>query len=215
MQLTNRFFLNYTTFILLCFNFSSSNAQSQLYAGLKAGLNKCDVINDGHTGYYKTGFNAGIFIRLRIAKKWTSQFEIIYSGKGCHYNYKDKTYPIADHYLIRLYYIDFPLLFQYHQKKISYELGVGLGYLREQREYEQGRSLHDVKNRFNKTEETCMVGMSYAFNNNFGIDLRYSNSVLPIRNVPSKQYNSLFTLTLTVQTDFKKKKNMEESPLSN
>ena len=206
MQPTNRFFINYS-FVILLFSCSHGHAQSQPYAGLKAGLNRCEIINDGHRGFYKNGLNGGALVGVQIAKKWTSQVETLFSFKGCHNKNQSG---VTDPYLVRLYYIDFPLLFQYHQKKISYELGLGFGYLREQRIAIPYRGItNDFTDRFNRTEQSGIAGIAYAFNDNFGIDFRYSISILPIRKVPANQYNSVFTLSLMCQTSFKKKQNPE------
>ncbi|MEO6903935.1 MAG: outer membrane beta-barrel protein [Bacteroidia bacterium] len=206
----NRFFINYLVVILflIC---SFCHAQPQIYTGLKVGLNKSQILNDDHLGYNKTGFNGGLFIQLKIAKKWTSQFETLCSFKGCQ-NKHQSNY-VVDPYLVSLYYFDFPLLFQYHQKKITYELGLGIGYLREQRELILLKGItNDFTNRFSRTEQSGIIGIAYTFNNNnnLGLDFRYSNSILPVRKATTKQYNSLFTLSLTYKTDFKKKKNAEE-----
>ncbi len=198
----------YIKIIILIFVFKSSMtcAQQHVYFGLKAGANKCQVINDGYKGYYKKGFNGGVFIQLSLAKNCTSQIEILFSDKGSHYRYNDlKKNLVLEPYQIRLYYIDFPLLFQYHFKKIIYECGLGFGYLRDQREYTSGRSFSDVLNPFNKTDESFNIGLGYSFNKNFGIDFRYNNSIVPIRKTPSAQYNSLFTLSLFYQTTLQKK----------
>ena len=192
--------------LIFLFKCSITLAQQHVYFGLKAGLNRCQVIGDGYKGYYKAGFNGGLFIQLGLAKNCTSQIEILFNDKGSHYRYKDlKNNYILEPYQIRLYYIDFPLLFQYYHKKIIYELGLGFGYLRDQREYAPGRSFSDVLNPFNKTDESFNIGLGYSLNKNWRLNFRYNNSIVPIRKTPSKQYNSLFTLSLFYQTAFQKK----------
>ncbi len=201
----HRFFILHL-FLILFLMCSFGFAQPQLYGGLKAGLNKSEIINDGHTGFYKTGFSGGPFIQLSIAEKWTSQFEMLVSFKGCR-NSNTADYKVNVPYFVGLYYFDFPLLFQYHQKKVIYEVGLGFAYLRQQREdiVSKGRT-NDFPNRFSRTEQSAIVGIAYAFTDNLGLDFRYSNSILPVRKEPSKQYNSVFTISLTCQTNFRKPK---------
>jgi hypothetical protein len=200
--------------LILILKCSLTFAQQHIYFGLKVGLNRSQVIGDKLGGYNKPGFNGGVFSQLRLSKKNTAQFEVLFSEKGSAHS-RHKNYPnyyATPPYFIKLLYIDLSFLFQIHQKKIVYEFGLGLGYLIEQKEDtgEPNRNLNDVKYPFSKTEKIFIIGLGYSFKDFMGVNFRYSNSIVPIRKTPSAQFNSVFTLALSYKTDFKKKKKTKE-----
>jgi hypothetical protein len=100
-------------------------------------------------------------------------------------------------YYIKLNYIELPLLFQLHLKKIIAEFGIGVAYLINQKETPQGfRNPNDVKHPFMRTDVSGNVGFGYSFNEKWECNLRYTNSIIPIRKLPTTQFNSVFTLSL-------------------
>jgi hypothetical protein len=179
-------------FLFIC---SVSTAQNVVSFGAKAGLNLSDVIGDGFKKMEKRGFNGGFILQLKLAKSYSCRVNAQFSSKGTSYNwYSDDIY--VPRYFIRLYYLDFPILFCYHKKAITYEIGPGIGYLLDERESVSNQNLFVTSNHFKKQDVTMNIGIGYKIYGNFSIDLLYSVSVVPIRNQPRNQYNSLFTLTV-------------------
>ncbi len=192
--------------LILVSNSFLSLAQNKINLGIKAGINRCQVLGDGHKGYYKNGFEGGLFLKLKIQKDAMAQIELLFSDKGSQSRPKDYTNKtLSEPYSIRLYYIDFPLIFQYIHKKLFYQTGLGTGYLLEQWEYIPGRAYSDVLNRFNKIDPNFIIGLGYKYSEHLGLDFRFTNSILPIRKIPSKQYNSLFSLSIYYQFAIKNK----------
>jgi hypothetical protein len=168
---------------------------SQNFIGIKAGVNKSDLIGDGIKGFEKSGFNGGFLFQLKLNKSFSGQINLLFSNKGCAYNWKDPDLTKSRHF-VKLYYIDFPILFLYHFKKIVFEAGPGLAYLINYREYIPGYSLNNAKYPFNWKDITMNAGIHYNVYDNFGLNFLYSFSIMPIRNEPSRQYNNVFTLSL-------------------
>lgn len=185
------------SFLLIVFSCSITYAQKNLSFAIKAGMNKCAVINDDYPGYDKLGLNAGIYTRVQLTKNFTGQLETLYTNKGSNYEYNSNK-AITGPYYIKLNYIELPVLIQWHWKKFITEFGIGAAYLIDQREYPQepNRNPNDVKYRFRKQEISGSIGVGYLLKEKIGLDLRYTNSIIPIRKLPKSQYNSVFTLSL-------------------
>ena len=178
-------------------------AQQRFKAGLKAGLSASQVAGDTYAGYDKAGFDGGAFVTGKLNEKWSAQFEIIYIQKGSRHNSNpdkgDMTF-----YLLQLNYIEVPLLFQYHQKKFTFEFGPSFGYLQKEREYNEYAELTGIRP-FYKTETSYNIGISRTLYKNFSINWRFSNSFLAIRKHASGastwynpgQRNHVLAFTLT------------------
>jgi len=181
------------------------SAQQRFNAGIKAGLSTSQVAGDNYSGFDKAGFAGGFFVRGLFNEKWTGQFEIIYIQKGSRHNANPEKGDF-NYYYLGLDYIEVPVLFQYHQKKFTYELGPGFSYLMREREFLDWQDLTGMRP-FNKNEISINMGISYTIFNNFDINWRYSNSVSSIRDHASGasrwynpgQTNSVIAFTLTYQ----------------
>ncbi|MBA3704824.1 MAG: PorT family protein [Bacteroidetes bacterium] len=154
-------------------------SQQRFRAGLKTGVSTSQVAGDTYSGFNKAGLDGGGFVTGKINEKWTVQFEIIYIQKGSRHNFNSE---IGDYtyYFLQLDYIEVPLLFQFHQKKFTFELGPGYGYLLKEKEYNHVMDLTGYRP-FNKNEICLNVGISFVLYKNFGINWRYSNSISSIR----------------------------------
>jgi hypothetical protein len=167
-------------FLLLAF---STQAQRRFVVGIKAGLSTSQVDGDTYGGYDKAGFDGGIFVTGKLNDKWTAQMEMIFIQKGSKHNSNpdegDLTY-----YDLRLNYFEVPVLFQFHQKKFTFEVGPSFGYLISNTEYnENGEVYNPVL--FNSYDIGGGVGISYDIIKNLSVNWRYSYSLLPIRDYQS------------------------------
>jgi hypothetical protein len=105
---------------------------------------------------------------------------------------------------MRLNYIEVPLLFQYHQKKFTFDLGPGFGYLINAKEFNFYGEIPRT-NPFNSYEINANLGLNYTIIQNLGISWRFSYSLLPIRNYNTGasywfnqgQVNNQLSFTLT------------------
>ena len=163
----------------------SSDAQNRFKFGLKAGLSTSQVEGDSYGGFHKAGADGGIFVNTRFREKFSAQLEMIFIQKGSKHIGNPE---IGDgsYYYMGLNYIEVPVMFQYHQKKFTFELGPGFGYLISSSEYNEFGAVY-MPLEFNKTEISAGIGVSFEIIKNLSINWRYSNSIVPIRSFRSGQ----------------------------
>lgn len=194
-------FISLSLFFITAF----SSAQKRFQLGLKAGISTTQVEGDSYGGFHKAGIVGGPFVNGKINDKWSAQFEILFIQKGSKHvgdpDAGDYTY-----YYMGLNYMEVPVLFQYHQKKFTFEIGPGFGYLISHQEFnEYGEVFKPVP--FNNTEISGDIGVSYDLFKRFSINWRYSNSLLPIRKFRSGvgrwynpgQRNNVLAFSITYQ----------------
>jgi hypothetical protein len=183
----------------------SCDAQQRFRAGAKLGLSTSQVDGDTYSGYNKAGVDGGIFVNSKLTTKWTAQMEMIFIQKGSKHVGNRDNGDYSD-YLLQLNYIEVPVLFQYHMKKISVETGLSFAYLINEREYNTFQELTGLRPH-SKIDGDYDLGFTYTIFKNLDINWRYSYSFLSIRNYvsgakrwynPGERNNVLaFTLTYT------------------
>ncbi len=191
--------------VIFLFFVTGIKAQQRFKVGLKAGLSTSQVAGDTYSGYHKAGFDGGGFVTGKLSEKWSAQFEIIYIQKGSKQNQNPEK-GMFNFYFLQLDYIEVPVLFQFHQKKFTFEAGPGFGYLVKEREYNDYGEITGARPFF-KTEASFNLGISYKIYKNLGMNWRYCNSFLAIRKHASGastwynpgQINNVLAFTLTYQ----------------
>lgn len=180
-----------------------SLAQGRFRAGMKAGISTSQVHGDTFEGFHKFGFDGGLTLNAKINEKWRAQFEILFVQKGSKF-IGDAEKGDTRYYRLHLNYVEVPILFQYVQKKFTFELGPGVGYLINYNEQtEWGEVINGIP--VYSTEISGSVGIQYAINPNWNVNWRFTNSILPIRNFASGasipgnggQRNNVLAFTLT------------------
>ncbi len=185
---------------------SSGMAQQRFVPGLKLGLSTTQVHGDTYTGFHKFGVVGGATLTTNFNKTWTAQFEIIYIQKGSKQVYNSGTVDTGFFYYLGLNYLEVPLFVQYHYKKIIFEVGPSFGYLINESEYYNEQDLTGI-HPFKKTEIGVSGGISYMLLKKLGVNVRYSNSILSIRDFVANstyaqndgQRNNVITFSLTYQ----------------
>ncbi len=190
-------------FIFLSACIFTSQAQNRFRPGFKAGIATSQVHGDTYTGFDKFGFDGGATLNAKINEKWKAQFEILFVQKGSKH-VGDASKGDFSYYYLQLNYVEVPILFQYEHKKFVFEIGPGIGYLISSKEADHNG---DVINPLYSTEVSGSIGINYQIYKNFGINWRFTNSILPIRKFasgastvsnPGLRNNVLaFTLTYT------------------
>src|SRR5512140_2891327 len=98
-------------FILFLFVMVSSSLQAQRFnAGLMLGGVTSQVDGDTYDGYHKWGYLGGGYVFLKVSPHSSFQMELEYIQKGSRRN--DTSLSGGDTYLLRLHYIEIPLLYQ-------------------------------------------------------------------------------------------------------
>jgi hypothetical protein len=88
--------------------------------GFKIGYGAHTVTGSRVKSGPKDAFMMGLWLQLRMNKKWTAQCEIDFVEKGTGGYSHD--HPHYGDYWLGLYYFEVPLLMQYHLKKFAFEL---------------------------------------------------------------------------------------------
>ncbi len=189
--------------LLLLLNYSISYSQKYTSWGIKAGYVKSQIIHDNYKGFNKQGFDFGFFSQLQLSNKLNLQMEILFINKGCadkrNKNYSYKAYS----YFNILYYVEIPILFQYNYKKIYLEGGPALALLVWSLDNESTNAGYlSASPAFMET--SFNIGFGYLYNKRLNFSLRYNNSIIPIRTIPTSQYNSVFSLSLLYKLGLRK-----------
>ena len=167
--------------------------------GIHAGFNASQIFGDGVGGYNKAGLMGGAFVYTELSDKWGGQLEIRYSEKG------SATYPRhPEPWKIKLQYIELPVLVIYDMsKKFQIQGGVSVGYLfRASRNDGYG---YETFEQFDKFEAAINLGVKYALFDRLSINIRSTQSILPIyalysgATAPYSMFNNVVTFAFYYQ----------------
>jgi hypothetical protein len=164
------------------FTISISNVHAQkrlFHGGLLGGLTLTQVQNDNYAGYNKFGLYFGGYILTEFNDMWIGEVGMNYAGKGSKETSRDEN-DVYNKYVMRLGYIEFPVIVKIRIQKFDFELGPSFGFLIFSKELDQyGEQQSPTE--FKKFELAIIVGVNYMFNEKLGLNLRSQNSILPIR----------------------------------
>lgn len=147
--------------------------------GIVLGLVGSQVAGDQYSGYNKAGLNAGGWINLPLGEKSKLQMELTYIQKGSREN-PDYEKNKMDSYLMRLGYVQLPLLYLYqYNDLIGFETGLGMNFLIHSNERFNG--YETVESPFKRTNLCFMAGLSVRVTDLIRISLRTDNSLFSIR----------------------------------
>ena len=195
-----------STFLLISLFFLPTEGQSQTFKpGIFGGIVTSQVGGDSYSGFNKLGITFGGFVRYDLSEHWSTQFEIAYVQKGSRNSFsisENDPSQSSERFLMRLNYIEIPLLFKFDHRNFVYEGGlyyarmVGF-YL----EYFNGysttgpyESLDDFNDRIRTTGQTkemkdydfgAMIGVGYKISDNLLGSIRVSNSLMAIKEFES------------------------------
>lgn len=166
-------------FFLFLFSGSVILAQQKFIAGINAGLVTSQVHGDTYSGFNKAGFLVGGFVKRAINENADLKFEINLLQKGSRKNQNIEKGDF-EYYLLRLNYVEVPLMFRFHRKKWIGEAGFAFATLVKAREYNW---LGEIENPrpFKRTETSFLFGLTYTFNERVEVNARYTNSIFTVR----------------------------------
>ncbi|MBK7856479.1 MAG: PorT family protein [Bacteroidetes bacterium] len=176
------------------------------------GLSSSQVAGDRLSGFNKAGVIAGASVFLPVKSSLGVEMEIQFIQKGSK-KPVDAESEDLEYYRMHLNYVEVPFLFHYsYSKRFQFNAGFSVGQLLSSKEEDAGGEIPESQTLpFEKTEFAVCGGMYYGFNEKFFLDLRLSNSILPIRkigesniqNIKSGQYNTVLSFTLKYRMGFK------------
>jgi len=157
-----------------------SQAQERVFhAGLLGGISASQVDNDGFAHFNKLGIYAGGYILTEFSDKWIGEVGMTYVTKGskeqqvsgqAYYGYK-----------MTLGYIEFPFILKFRMHEWDIELGLSGGFLLHSKEENIWQEEAFSDSEFETFEFAAIIGVNYSFDDKWGLNLRSSNSILPIR----------------------------------
>ncbi|RLD61678.1 MAG: hypothetical protein DRJ05_02045 [Bacteroidetes bacterium] len=180
----------------------SIKAQS-FNGGVLGGVSGTQISGDDLSGFNKGGLYIGAFVNRYFGDKSSLQMELDFIQKGSRKNPNAKKNDYST-YLLRLNYIEIPVSYKYDfSAKGTLEGGLSLGVL--VNSYEEANETTTVSGgEFNRTDFSFHVGGYYTIVENLRINVRYSSSILPVRDHSSGatdrlnagQYNSVLSFIL-------------------
>lgn len=187
---------------------AASRCSAQSFdAGLLAGLSTTQISGDQLSGFNKVGIIAGGFVSTFISEKFDANMQLMYIQKGSRKNADPEKNDYTS-YLLRLSYIEVPLLLQWkYSSRFIFEAGPYFGVLLGSYEENELGELPD-RRAFKDFEFGGGVGMNIVLVNNLIFNARVTTSLIPVREHQSGQtfrlnagqYNSV--LAFTVQYKF-------------
>ena len=175
--------------LLILVLFFGANVMSQnFFGGLVAGGTISQIGGDARGGYNKIGFVGGAFAGLNLSEDIDVQMELKYIQKGS-YSADVEYWYAFDPFLIKLDYVDLPVVFAYNLNKINindvnlkwlkFELGLSFDFLVNYKQEIQGVVVKE-SNPWNKVVLNTVVGVRVCVKENFEIGLRTVNAMTSI-----------------------------------
>lgn len=179
--------------ILHTLSAQKDDEEGRFTASIVAGINISQIDGDEDGSYSKVGFNGGARGGVRFGDRMELCTEILFSQKGSYIQNIDKLY--------HLDYIEVPVLFYYkdwqatdkkNRKYMRVMIGGGFSYSRllNATVKQYGTALEDGQPGFAKflsNDLMFMLDANVFFTRNFGINLRWSRSILTIVERPIRQ----------------------------
>lgn len=170
----------------MCLFALAENARAQTKFGFKAGINYVNNVYvntpNGSNGEnkYRLGYHAGVFGNIGISNKVFLRPELLFSNKGHKFDGSATFQPAGDG-AVHLNYFNLPLLVEYHLFDRLYLLaGPEFGYLVSAKSKFDSETI-DIKNSFdNDFDFGLATGLSFALNEKFTIDARYTHGLSSI-----------------------------------
>lgn len=176
---TNKIIIYLLSGLLLSFSTSHSAYAQKFEGGVMAGLCASQVAGDTYSGYDKAGIFAGGYVSLPLSNSLDIRLEMDYIQKGSRKN------PVPsindyDSYIMRLGYVEMPVLFQYHiGSKLLAEVGPAISFLLHSSERFNQEDVYG--HQFNKQNLSIIAGISYPITEKISAGLRTNDSLISIR----------------------------------
>lgn len=184
--------------IIVAFSFATSVYGQNFYGGLIAGGTMSQIGGDDRGGYHKVGIVGGAFAGLNLTEYFDVQMELKYIQKGSLSNDIENR-PGSDPFLIKLDYIDLPIVFSYNLKNINInefnlkplnlEFGLSFDFLVNARQEILGLEV-TASDPWRKVVLNTVLGVRFDINDDFAIGLRTINAMTSICKSSKYQYSN-------------------------
>jgi hypothetical protein len=191
--------IRFLVIFIICLAHLTSEAQQNTRFVLKPslGIAASQLHGDNYSGYNKLGGMAGLYVNALLKKNHSLEFGIIYVQKGAR---KNQNVEKGDYtfYLLRLNYVEVPLLYRWQHNKFFFTIGASYAYLINY--YESSSELGNYTGLypFLRSEYSSNLGIGMNLTPKIGVEVRANNSFLTIRPWPSTfrpYYNNILART--------------------
>ena len=182
---------------IIVFSFATTVYGQNFYGGLVAGGTMSQIGGDGRGGFHKVGIVGGAFAGLKLNDDFDIQMELKYIQKGSLSN-DFESFPGSDPFLIKLDYIDLPIVMSYNLNKINIndvnlkwmklEFGLSLDVLVNARQKILGQVVNSDP--WRRLVVNTVIGVRIDVRDNLEIGLRSVNSMTSICPVSKYPYNN-------------------------
>jgi hypothetical protein len=149
--------------------------------GIMAGGIISQIDGDTYSGYNKLGILGGAYVNYRFSDYFQMQLELAYIQKGSRKN-ADLENEDYKSYLLRLHYLEVPLLMQlYLHKRLLAEIGPAADVLLGSYEVSDGLEVPYNTVPLRNVTLSGIAGVSWLVTNHLKINYRFSYSLLSIR----------------------------------
>ncbi|HOI31544.1 MAG TPA: porin family protein, partial [Bacteroidales bacterium] len=129
-------------------------------------------------GFHKAGISFGGYVRLKLDDHSGLQLELFFVQKGSRTSDQDVKAGLNP-YLLRLNYVEMPLIYQYDLGKLRLEAGLSAAFLASH--YEEVNYLDNTQDVWRSFNFSSIVGVRYLFHEHWSLGLRSINSISSIR----------------------------------
>ena len=174
--------------------------------GAMIGLAATQVAGDTYSGFNKAGPIAGFFVNLNASERSSFQMELYYVQKGSRDN-ADAVTGDYDSYLLRLNYVEMPLLYQLKFGWFAIEAGPAVAFTMSGYEETNGEDVQ--ADDFAAATFQMHFGVAFTIADNWIIDVRTNNSFTNLRNATHTgqvarlwthgQFNDVLQITFAYQ----------------
>lgn len=162
---------------LSCFLSTQHSYGQKFSLGIIGGVTSSQISGDGFYGFAQFGALAGADVSYEINENWSTVFGLQFNQKGARTYQSQKTSII---YKLRVNYIEAPITFSYHFNKLQLSAGFYLGVKTNQKESTSFGPIVPVR-QFGTFDFGGQLGISYAISDDWQLEFRFQNSLIPVR----------------------------------
>ena len=176
-----------------------------------AGMNVSQVDGDGEAGYKKFGAIVGGGTVIKFSKRFSLSAELLYSMKGAKPHFSTRDNGTKDHYDITWDYIDVPITFSIHDKRVVM-FGAGLqlsALVRYQQSDTAGKNVTDHPTPDQQPRKIDLMGQvcaTFFIKQRIGVGIRFAYSLLKVRDAIQGvnikgEYNNVISVRISYLLD--------------
>lgn len=185
-------------FIFLSILFSTAAFSQETTFNIHAGVGGSQVQGDGNGGFQKINLMGGVGLTKPFNKEWSMGAELNLAQKGSRESI-DPDQNNFEEYTMSLTYLQLPVYARYStSEKLSFFLGGAVGFLLHSQERDYFGDIESDPE-FRSLEFSAVGGARYQFIEKVSAELRFDQSVIPIRTrdvgntfqLRGRQYNTV------------------------